>query len=91
MRKLRLFLVAIVSVIKLFAQDPSCEYTVIFKDVQTAIYTYKIMINDEYSDTPLDFDTDAAKITNYGWTELKSSGLSTTDSEELIAGYLYHF
>ncbi len=26
------------------------------KDVQTARYTYKIMINDQYSDTPLDFD-----------------------------------
>lgn len=67
-----------------FSQDPSCEYQVTLNDVQSNLYDYEIILEDQYEKIPI--DTIAKLLRNNVSLSLGYAFFKTQDGKEIILG-----
>lgn len=84
---LLLFLLLFVP-IKIFAQDPNCEYIITLKGIKEHKYSYKLIVEYEYEKMPIDsIKTSLQRIWD-GWQGIQSSILKTNSNKKIMIGYL---
>lgn len=80
-----LFIIVILTAHLTLSQDPSCEYHLTFKDVQSDLYDYEIIIEEQPEKLPI--DTITKLLGNNVFQSLGFAFFKTQDGKEIILGF----
>lgn len=67
-------------------QDPSCEYSLIFKDVQSDLYDYEILVEDDVEKPPME-NIKKQFQGNYSMESMDCALLKSESGTEIIIGF----
>ncbi|MCB0678336.1 MAG: hypothetical protein KDC30_16665, partial [Saprospiraceae bacterium] len=74
-----------------FSQDPSCEYQATFRNVQTDLYDYLIIIDDENTERSI---RSIQKNLRKHWGDgnaLETALLRSETGKEILLGYRFYY
>ena len=74
-----------------FSQDPSCEYQATFRNVQTDLYDYLIIVDDENTDRSI---RSIQKSLRKHWGDgnaLQTALLRSETGKEILLGYRFYY